>query len=167
MKKKVLLGLTASLLSFGVLAEQVDFSGSVTTSCAFSNYTGGVLTAHTGAGNYYLDAQMYGSGSAGSVDVTYTGAPTFTITGASSLDSSPNGTPNINQFSTGISFSDALNNAAAITGGAANFNGGLTKTFQLDDTNVSQDTALVRFAARAATPFPTGNYTSHVVVSCQ
>lgn len=81
MKKKVLLGLTASLLSFGVLAEQVDFAG-----------------------------------------------------------------------------------AAA---GAMNFTGQATKSFQFDNTSVTTDTARVRFAAKANSPFPVGNYTSHVVVSCQ
>lgn len=167
MKKKILLGLVASVLSFGVLAEQVDFRGTVTTSCAFSNYTTGGLVAHTTGGYYYLDGNMNGAGAPGSVTVTYAGAPTFTITGTSSLDSAPGGTPNISQFNSGVSFSDALNQAAALAVGANNVTGGQSANFRLDDTNVSQDTATVRLSARASAPFPTGNYTAHVTISCQ
>lgn len=167
MKKKVLLGLVASVLSFGALAEQVDFAGSVTTSCAFSNYTTGGLVAHTTGGYYYLDGNMNGAGAPGTVDVTYTGAPMFTITGVSSLDSSPNGTPNISQFNSGVRFSDALNQANALTAGANNVQGGNSASFHLDDTNVSQDTATVKMSARAINPFPVGNYTAHVTISCQ
>lgn len=167
MKKKVLLGLTASLLSFGALAEQVNFAGAVTTSCAFSNYSAGTLQAHVDSGSYYLDGAVYGGGFPSEVDISYAGTPTFSITGAGSLDSSPNGTPAITQFTTGITFNDAGNNSAAAAAGAMNFTGQATKSFQLDNTSVTTDTARVRFAAKANSPFPVGNYTSHVVVSCQ
>lgn len=102
MKKKILLGLMASVLSFGVLAEQVDFSGTVTTSCFFSNYTPGGLVSHTTGGYYYLDGNMNGAGTPGSVTVAYAGAPTFTITGASTLDTSPSGVPSISEFKSGV-----------------------------------------------------------------
>lgn len=167
MKKKFLLGLIVSTLSFGALAENIGFAGTVSTSCAFSNITTGGLVATSTAGYYFLNGGLNGSGAPASVTVDYTGAPTFSITGVGNLDSSPNGTPSISVYTTGISFTDADNNANAISAGANSFDGLVTKSFLLDPTTVTQDVASVRMAARASAPFPVGNYTAHAVVTCQ
>lgn len=167
MKKSILFGLILSSLSIPSFAENIGFAGTIATSCAFSNYVTGTLDVHVLSNTYYLDGGMDGLGAPGRVTIDYTGSPTFSITGVGNLDSSPNGTPSINQYSTGVYFGDAANTANAITAGADGFNGQVTKYFLLDPTNVTQDVAYVKMSARATSPFPVGNYTAHAVVTCQ
>lgn len=163
MKKLLIL---LGLISTFATAETLNFSGTVSTSCAFSNATTGSLVAHTQGSNYVLDGSFDGSGTASTVDIAYSGQPTFTINALQNLSSFPNGTPTVNQYNTGVFFGLNDNTANANAVGANSFTSG-SKSFLLDNTTASSDTATVRVSARANSPFPVGNYSAEVVVSCQ
>lgn len=144
-------------------AESINFSGTVSTSCSFGANSAGVLNAYAQGNEYKLDAG-YNSGSPSTVDITYTGAPTFTIDSVANVSGS-NGMPSLTGIQTGASFSKAGNQSAAITAGANNFTSG-NKSFQLDGQEVS-DTLSVRMLATATSPFAVGTYSAQTTVTCQ
>lgn len=157
------LSLLLLLFSSSVFAESVTFSGTVSTSCSFSNTVAGNLQAITDGIGYSVTTDV-GNGTRGSVDIAYSGSPTFSIQAPSGFSSAPGGTPT-SSFLTGVNFSQAANNNAAITAGADSFSTG-TKFLTLD-SNSTTDTALFKFVANANSPYPVGSYSANVTFTCQ
>lgn len=163
MKNKILTMILA-LASLNVYAETINFSGTVSTSCTFSNQTAGTLAATTNGYNYFLDAG-FNSGIPANIDIAYTGAPTFGISAVSTLSSAPNGAPAISSFETGVSFGNSANNTSASNVGANNFTSG-SKSFQLTNA-VSSDSVFIKMKAVASAPFPVGQYDANTTITCQ
>lgn len=162
MKRKVLL--FALLSSIGLAqAETVDFSGAVTTSCSFSSPQAGSLSASAVGNRYVLDAGFNNAGAA-SMQIAYTGAPTFTVNAVNNVTGS-NGVPTIESITTGVSFGDSGNNSNALSAGANSFTTG-SKSFNLD-SNSSSDTVSVKMRVIATSPFAVGNYSANAVITCQ
>lgn len=152
------------LFTAQAIAETIDFNGTVTTSCQFSNQVSGTLMNEVSDTTYKLSTDAIG-GSRASFDLAYTGAPTLTIQAPVSLTNFPNGTPTINNIITGINFDNNANNSNAITAGANNFNSGI-KSVTLD-SNSTTDTATVKLIASALSAFPVGSYSAQVTLTCQ
>lgn len=162
---KILVTLLASIGLVSLAhAEAINFSGTVSTSCTFSNPVSGQLVAWTDGSGYILDGG-YSQGNGASIAVDYTGSPTFAINAVSAIASAPGGAPAVTQFNTGLSFDVAANNAAAITAGADNFTNG-TRTLMLAGSS-SSDVARIKMKATAAAPWPVGNYDVNTTVTCQ
>lgn len=164
MNKKLSILTILAICSSLAYAESVNFAGTVSTSCAFSNNTGGVLGVGAVGTNYHLAAGMGGIGNAASVDIAYSGDPTFTIDAVSSI-TSPGGAPTPSDIRTGVFFGQSANNNAAGTALAHDFGSG-TKTFQLDHAYTT-DTATIQMMARASSPWVTGSYSAQTTITCQ
>lgn len=164
MNKKILaIALGLSCIAGVSQAEQVNFAGTVSTSCAFGNNQTGALNAYGSNGNYKLDAG-FTQGTPAQLDITYTGAPTFEVTAVNDVQGS-NGVPSLSSITTGLVFSAGANQAASNAAGANSFTSG-SKSFTLD-SNVSSDTVGVKMLAQSTNPFPVGNYTANTTVTCQ
>ena len=163
--KKIIIAALATLGMAAAQAETVNFSGTVATSCTFSNKTSGSLVASSNGSSYVMDAGFAGHGSGASVDIAYSGSPTFSIQAVQGFSSAPGGAPSLTSVSTGVSFGVAANQTAAINAGATGFSSG-TKYVTLDNGSTS-DTATVKMAAYAATAFPVGNYDAQSTITCQ
>lgn len=171
--KRVLALAVLSIGATSAMAETVNFAGTVSTSCAFSNDTAGVMNAQAINGQYVLGAGLFYSGvtpgSAATVDIAYSGAPTFSISAVSSLSSAASGAPSPSAFNTGVWFSggtkSADNTAAAALAGANSFSNG-SKSFALDG-GATSDTANIGMNAVASSPWTTGNYSASTTITCQ
>lgn len=166
MNKKIVAAVVAILGCISIAqAETVNFSGTVSTSCVFSNASAGVLNAYANGSSYFLGSgDGPGSGSPAAVDIAYTGAPTFSINSINSVTSSAQ-LPSISSITTGVYYGVGANTSAAAAAGATSFTSG-TKTFQLD-SNTSSDTAIFKMVAEATSPFLVGNYSGQTTVTCQ
>lgn len=164
MKFKKISLLVLMLSSISAYGETINFSGTVSTSCTFSNQAAGALVATSNGSEYILDAG-FNTGGAARVDIAYTGSPSFGIAAVSGFSSSPGGTPALSSIVTGISFSNSTNNSNAITAGANSFTSG-SKTFSLTGT-ASSDNIYVFMKAIAASPFPVGQYDANTTITCQ
>lgn len=164
MFRKYIIFFVLQFFLFSAFAENIDFAGSVSTSCSFSNQTTGVIEVQNNSnGNFYLGADGW-IGTASSFDIAYDGTPMFSISAVNSFQSSPPNTPNVT-FETGIRFDNSANNINSTTSGANSFTTG-TKSFLLDP-GASFDTGHVSFIATAYSPFPVGNYQAIAVITCQ
>lgn len=167
MKKIIAIALALTGISGIAHAESINFSGTITTSCAFSNASAGELLA-TGNGTEYQLASGFGAGSGipATVDIAYSGSPTFAINAVPTVAYSGGGSaPTPTSITTGIWFTEAANTTNAVNAGADSFTSG-TKVFSLNNSYTTE-TARVRMAALSTTPFPTGTYTATTTVTCQ
>lgn len=164
MKKLIITTIAAIGLSGLAQAETINFGGTVSTTCAFSNNVTGTMVNYTDGIDYALDAG-FTQGTAASVDVAYSGAPTFAINAVTGFSSAPNGAPTPQNIYTGIVFNNSQNSANAAIAGADMFTSG-TKTFGLDG-GASQDTAHVKMKAVANGPWAVGQYDANTTVTCQ
>lgn len=166
MNKKIGAAVVAILGSITVAqAETINFAGTVSTTCVFSNNTAGVLNAYANGSQYYLaSGSGPGAGSPASVDIAYTGSPTFAINAIGSVSSSAS-VPSLNSLTTGVTMGEGANQANAISAGATSFTSG-TKSFALDNS-ASTDTATISMVAVASSPFPVGTYSGQTTVTCQ
>lgn len=159
--KKILSLLTLFAISQSCLAQNASWTGTVQTSCTFSNQVDGTLNNWDFGGTYYLDAT---ANSRAHVDIAYVGSPNFTIAAVSGWTTRPNNTPTT-QFTTGIGFTNAGNNTNADNVNAGGFSVGV-KTFNLD-SQYSSDTAYISLIAQASNRFPVGSYGAETVITCQ
>lgn len=165
MKIKSLLLVVGVCFAQQCLAETINFSGTVSTSCVFSNDVAGTLLARGTGSSYFLaSGDGPGTGDPATIDIAYTGSPTFAINAISSVTSSAT-LPSISSITTGVYFGVGANTLAAANAGATNFTSG-TKSFTLD-SNTSSDTARIKMVAEASSPFLTGTYSGQTTVTCQ
>lgn len=164
MFRKYIIFFVLQFFLFSAFADNIDFSGSISTSCSFSNKTTGAIDVQNDRnGNFYLGADGW-IGTASSFDIAYDGTPIFSVSAVNSFQLSPPNTPNVS-FETGVRFDNSANNINSTTSGANSFTAG-TKSFLLD-SGASFDTGHVSFIATANSRFPVGNYQAIAVITCQ
>lgn len=152
-------------------AENVNFAGTVSTSCSFGSFQQGTLNSTIMNGKYVLESGWSSLNDAASTDISYDGNPTITIDAISGWVTAPQNVPLFSDLDTGVGFlhhgqTSVANTIAATTAGAAYFEHG-SKSFNLNSTYGNIDTIHVKMRAVADSPWPTGSYLANTVISCQ
>lgn len=149
---KKLLTVIALILINPAHAEDLSFSGTVSTSCSLSITQPGTLAISPTAPTVL--SSLANGGAPGSVSVYYIGTPTLTVSMPSSFSTSP--TLTFTPDFSGSAVSNAL--------GALSFSNGVASGTYSTGNN---DNMVIGLTANGATnPFPTGNYTALVTVTC-
>lgn len=149
---KKLFALLALVAGAASAQSNLQFQGTVATSCALSVTQNGVLVVAPQNPNVMATT---GAGSSGIVGVSYTGTPTVSVTLPTAFTSSPT-------LSFTPSFSSAVNSNAL---------GSLTPTNSVASGTYSagsSDTLTVnmQITTGSGDPFPTGNYAAVATVTC-
>lgn len=133
----------------------ISYSGTVSTSCSFSNIVAGTLGVSPSSPTVLW---TNGPGTPASVDITYLGTPTMSVEDVSTLTTKPNG----------VSDSDFTYSMAVGSNQGASYslsNGYYTHTYSTGNS----DNLTINFAAAKTNGqnVPLGNYATTAIITCQ
>lgn len=156
MKKLAYLFLLAFVSNFAFAdAGVLQFNGSVSTTCAFSSTTDGVLTA-TPSNPQVLSTNNTGGTKAG-INLSYVGTPTLSIQNITGFSSLPNGVSN-NDFSFSMTPTSGRSQVFTLSNGY----------YTTDYTTGYADIIEIAFAASyVGSAVPTGSYGASSTITCQ
>lgn len=132
---------------------QLNINGTVSTSCAFTGTTSGVLAVSPNTPNIMSTGAV--GGSAGTASVSFTGTPTLTVTEITGFDSVPSG------YNPTFSVSNTVSSGLL---GALSFSSGVASGVY---SSGNSDTVTVTLGVASSAPYITGNYTAHSTLTCQ
>lgn len=152
---RVFLYTLLAMCSFGVHADQanLNMTGTVSTSCAFTGQAGGVLAVSPSNPTFMSTATQ--GGSPATANLSYTGTPTLTVTEITSFDSVPSG------FNPTLGFS---NQAQSQQLGNMSYSSGSASGQYIGG---SADILSINLGVTSSAPFATGNYSASTTVTCQ
>lgn len=152
--------LLAAALGFNApsFAENMNFSGTVATTCSFSNPVDGVIALNTSSTNILTTNPTYG-GNPAAITLNYYGAPTMTLTPATGFTSSPS-LPSALTVTNGVN-SSTFGNITNMVGN--------DYVYVYSGSGAGNDTIAYapEFTMSSGDPFPTGSYAATGVITCQ
>lgn len=172
MKTKILAGLLLALGMVGIAqadTNDLTFTGTVGTACAFRTSQNGVLAIDPT--NYDTFGTNVGGGQPGIVQIEYVGAPTLVVGGATPLSYTGTGTPPTSYFQyQWITAQEPVNQAAWAAQGATTngtwVSGQGSKQIVLTTESSTDSMQINMQAQQPDTPFVSGTYSSTISMTC-
>jgi hypothetical protein len=172
MKTKILAGLLLALGMVGMAqadTNDLTFTGTVGTACAFRTSQNGVLAIDPT--NFDTFGSNVGSGQPGIVQIEYTGRPSLTVNGGTPFAYVGSGTPPTSYYQyQWITAQEPVNQAAWAAEGATTngtwVSGQGSKTIVLTDESSTDSMQINMQAQQPNTPWVAGQFSSVISMTC-